>query len=209
MQIKAILPPPQEGAPYTLQLEDGALLHVGEGEMMDFALYTGMELSEAEDAKLRKAAQGYALRKRAIAILTARPCSTGELLAKLQEKGAARQQAEEICHWAEQIGLLSDKDYAMTIVRHYSKKGYGYYKIRDELYRRQVPRALWEAALGELPAPEEGIHGYLTAHLRSWDRKAVKKAADALARRGFSYSDITEGIEAFRKTVEESEEVFP
>ena len=37
---------------------------------------------------------------------------------------------------------------ARMVVRHYAAKGYGPRKIRDELYRRGVPREFWEDAMG-------------------------------------------------------------
>ena len=112
------------------------------------------------------------LREKALALLTARPMSRRELIDRLtacprdREKPplADEAQAAETADWLERLGLLNDAEYARTVVRHYSAKGYGPYKVRDELYRRGVARELWEDALAEtadpvcghrrLPAPE-------------------------------------------------------
>ena len=39
------------------------------------------------------------------------------------------------------LGLLNDRAYAETLVRHYAAKGYGPYRLREELRRRGVPGA--------------------------------------------------------------------
>ena len=43
--------------------------------------------------------------------------------------------------------------YAAQVVRYYSAKGYGERKLRDELYRRGVPRELWDEALEGADGP--------------------------------------------------------
>lgn len=69
---------------------------------------------------------------------------------------------------------------------HYQAKGYGLYKIKNELYRRRVPKAYWEDALAEMDDAEEAIDAFLAKKLRDpEDRKECKKASDALARRAF------------------------
>lgn len=107
---------------------------------------------------------------------------------------------EEIVAWAQDIGLLNDEEYAKALARHYQARGYGVYKIKDELHRRRVPREYWEEALAELEEPDEGIDRFLAGKLKDpEDRKQVKKAADALVRRGFSWSQVSSGIERFRR----------
>ena len=108
--------------------------------------------------------------------------------------------------WAQDIGLLNDREYAAALVRHYQDRGYGVYKIKDELYRRKVPREYWEEALEALEEPGEQISRLLAARLKDpTDPKQVKKASDALVRRGFSWSQVSQGIEGFRRTWEDEQ----
>ena len=76
-------------------------------------------------------------------------------------------------------------------------KGYGPRRIRDELYRRRIPRELWDEALSGLPEQDGTIDKLLRARLRSEnpDRAELKRAADALLRRGFSWDEIKEAVE--------------
>ena len=197
MRIENLLPPDEVGKPWLLSLENGALLKVSEGAMIDFALHKDRELSEEELKTLRAAEADRALKDQAVALLLQRPYSKRELCARLTRRGAREDQAEEIAAWTAEIGLLDEGLYAARIVRHYSGKGFGPFKIRDELYRRGIPRALWEEALLELPDPEEAIAGYLRQNLRGTDPKSLKKASDALGRRGFSWSDISPVLRRF------------
>lgn len=198
MQIEKITPPSPRGKRWTLTLEDGSRLRVTEALMIDFALHADMELSDAQLVALQEAASSTALRERALSILSRRSYSRGELRLRLLEKSEDEEAVDEVIDWVEKIGLLCEIDYAKSIVRHYAAKGYGAYKIRDELYRRRLPKTMWDEALAELPDTQEAIDAYLTRHLSGSDPKSVKKASDALARRGFSWSDISEGLRRHR-----------
>jgi len=198
MRIERIIPPARPGKPWLLGLTGGKVLRVTQGEMADFALYSGMELEEETLAKLERKASQAVLRDKAVDMLTANPMSSGELIQRLAVKGASQEAAEQIAAWAAEIGLLNDESYAATVVCHYGAEGYGIFKIKSELSRRRIPREYWDEALAQVGDPGEAIDGYLAAHLKSSDRKAVKKASDALSRRGFSWQDIAAGLERFR-----------
>ena len=99
----------------------------------------------------------------------------------------------------ERLGLLNDRAYAETLVRHYSAKGYGPYRLREELRRRGVPRAYWDEVLEELDDPAEAIDALLRQKLRgrTVDRKELKRASDYLARKGYSWNDISAALRRY------------
>lgn len=196
MRIEKLLPPTPPAKTWTVALEGGKTLRVTESTVLDQGLYTGLELDEERLEALKTAAASAALRARAVNMLSVRALSAGQLNEKLITKGATERQAAETVAWAVEIGLVNDAEYAKALVRHYQAKGYGLYKIKDELYRRRVPKAYWEDALAELDDTAEAIDAFLAKKLRDpEDRKECKKASDALARRGFSWSEIAAGIE--------------
>ena len=200
MRIESLLPPSQPGKPWTLTLEGGKTLRIPEGLVIDFALYQGKVLEEDLLAQWDQAAFAAGLREKAVSLLTGRLMSTGTLREKLLAKGGSEAQVQEILDWAERIGLLNDEEYAKALVRHYQAKGYGIYKIKDELYRRQVPREYWEDALAVLEEPTDTIRRFLEKKLTDpQDRKQVKKVSDALIRRGFTWGQVSRGIESFRR----------
>lgn len=183
-----------------VQLEGGELLRVGEREVAVFGLYAGKELTAEEKTALENAARESGLKDRALSLLTARPLSRKELTDRLRERAdATEEEAEAVADELERLGLLNDRAYAETLVRHYSAKGYGPYRLREELRRRGVPRAYWDEVLEELDDPAEAIDALLRQKLRgrTVDRKELKRASDYLARKGYSWTDISAALRRY------------
>ena len=131
-------------------------------------------------------------RQQALKILERRDVSRKMLLDKLTEKGISCADAEEVADWLCGLGVVNDERYAGLVVRHYAAKGYGKSRIQNELYRHGIGKELWEEALEQYPEQEETIDRLLRARLKhpDPDRAEIKKATDALLRRGFSWSEI-------------------
>lgn len=200
MKIERLLPPAQPGRPWTVALEGGETLRVPEGTVAQFGLYDGLTLEGEALDRLKEAAFTARLREKAVSTLSARMLSAGQLNEKLMAQGATEKQAAEIVAWAIEIGLLNDGEYAKALARHYQARGYGVYKIKDELYRRHIPRPYWEEALAELEDPEEIIDAFLAKKIQDpTDRKQLKKASDALVRRGFSWRQVADGVDRLRR----------
>ena len=198
MRIDKLLPPAQPGKPWTVALEGGDTLRVSEGVVVSFALYGGMELEAEALTALRQAAAEAALKERAGRLLTARMLSAGQLAEKLTAKGATQEQAARVVAWAQEVGLLDDEEYAKALARHYRAKGYGRYKIKDEFYRRRVPREYWEQALAGLEPPDDWLADFLARKIQDPEDPAqIKKASDALVRRGFSWQEVSQAVSRF------------
>ena len=181
-------------------LEDGSILRVSKNQIADFALYAGRELSEEEAEQLSEAIERENFRSYALRVVTDTPKSRKMLLKLLGEKGCQPEQAEEIAGWLEDIGLLDDRRYAADVVELCLRKGYGKRKVRDELYRRGVPRELWDEALSQIEEEDSAaaIDAFLEKKLKgSHDPKDIKKATDALARRGFSWPEISDALRRY------------
>lgn len=210
MRISKLSPSTKVKGRWLVCLEDGSMLRVGENQVADFSLCAGMELDVGALEALREAAGAAALREKALNCLSVRPLSRHELVKKLSAPGkaaggegfdtqAAQARAEAVADWLEELGYLNDGEYAKTLARHYAAKGCGARKIRDELYRRGVPRTYWDSALEEAEGPEEAIDAFLRKKLagREPDRKELKRAADALARRGYRWDEIAAGLRRY------------
>ena len=198
MVIQELKPSKRVEGRWLAVLEDGSILRVGEGEVIDFSLYAGKELSEEEAERLQNSARRSGLKAKAIELLMRKPQSRKELGRKLLEWEASEEEADAICDRMEELGYLNEREYAGRIVRHYAGKGFGERKLRDELYRRGIPRELWEEALGQIEDNSEAIDAFLEKKLKgSHDPKAVKKASDALARRGFHWTEISEALRRY------------
>ena len=233
MIIQKLEPSQHKAGRWLVWFEDGSLIRVGEGDVVALSLYAGKELSEGEAEALTDAAQHRRLSERAVDLLSARPMSRRDLIDKLStptrrrpkpgqevtppdpdllegQRQRLRAAAEGVADRMEELGLLDDGEYARTVARHYGAKGYGERKVRDELYRRGVPREYWEEALTQLPR-EDGEEGPIDALVRRRLRGAeptrenLKRTSDWLARRGFGWDEISSALERYREMVFDDE----
>ena len=175
-----------------MYLEGGDLLRVTESELLRFGLSIGLDIDEGTVVELRQSGARSETRVRAANMISARPLSRKELLKRLREKGALEADAEGAADWLEEIGALNDADYAAMLVRHYGGMGYGEAKLRDELYRRGVPRELWADALSKSPDAKETILRVIAQKTkgRALDEKGRRLLSDMLLRRGFAWRDV-------------------
>ena len=196
MVIQELKPSKRVEGRWLAVLEDGSILRLGEGEVVDFALYAGRELTDREAQEILDCARRSGLKERALSLLTRKPQSRRELERKLREWEASDREAEDICDRLEELGYLNDGQYAAQVVRHYSARGYGEKKLRDELYRRGIPRELWDGAMEQAEDPVRAIDAFLQKKLAgsAGDPAALKRAGDALARRGYSWEEVREGL---------------
>ncbi|MCC8183070.1 MAG: recombination regulator RecX [Clostridiales bacterium] len=173
-------------------LDSGALIKVGEQELLDFGLRPGLELEGETLRRLIASSEDTSARERAARMIGARPLSRAELVDKLVAKGEGRPQAERAADWLEELGALNDGEYAKTVVRHYDGRGYGPQKLREELYRRKIPRDCWAEAMAEARPEEEAAADYLASRRAAdaSDPRSFQRQANALRRRGFSWQAI-------------------
>ena len=187
-------------------LEDGSILRLGKNQIEDFALYGGRELSDVEADRLIQAVQTENFRAYALQTLLNGPKSRNMLLELLAKKDGPPEQAGEIADWLEEFGYLNDGAYAAELAQSCARRGYGPKKIRDEFYRRGVPRELWDQALEDLEDPAEQLDAFLSKKLAGVehpDRKELQRASAALARRGYQWTDISAALRRYGAEIEE------
>ena len=160
-----------------------------------FGLYTGMELSDEDYGRLITAAGKMSAKMRAVRIVSASSVSKRDLQDRLVRKGEDPTQAKEAVEWMEELHLLDDRNTAEQVVHSCISKGYGLQRAKQALYEKRIPKQYWEEALADYPDQLEKIVSFLRSRLGDdADSKQVKKAIDALLRRGHSYSKIREGL---------------
>ena len=199
MVIQELKPSKRIEGRWLAVLEDGSILRLGESEVIDFALYAGKELTDREAEALLDSARRSGLKEKALDLLTRKPQSRKELERKLKEWGAGEAESAALCDRMEELGYLNDASYAAQVVRYYSAKGFGEKKLRDELYRRGIPREMWDDALEQAQDPAEAIDAFVAKKLagKDLDRKQLQKVSAALARRGYSWSDINDALRRY------------
>ena len=197
MVIQELKPSKKVPGRWLAVLEDGSILRLGENEVLDFSLYAGRELTDREGEQLTLSVERNGRRERALSLAAGKPMSRRELERKLAEWGAGEEEQAAVCGRLEELGILDDARYAELVVRHYSGRGYGERKLRDELYRRGVPRELWADALEQAGDPARAIDAFLDKKFKGVppeDPRELKRASDALARRGYSWTEISEAM---------------
>jgi len=192
-----------------LTLQDGTEIKVNTAIIADFSLYKGRDLTEDEASALLAAAGRAGAMARALRVSGSRALSRGELLDKLREKGETEANAEEAANRLEKIGALNDREYAGMVVRHYSGMNYGVGRVKNELFRRKVPKEYWDEALSEMPDITDAIDKLIGLKLRGKtpDRKEIKKLSDSLLRRGFTWEEVKAALERYENGIGECDDV--
>ena len=199
MTIRELKPSQRVEGRWLAVLDDGSILRIGGDEVVAFSLYTGKELTEEEALALQAAARSRAIKSKALDLLSRKPQSRRELERRLGEWGAEEETCAALCDRLEELGYLDDGRYAEQVVRHYAAKGYGTRKLRDELYRRGVPRDLWDEALAQAEDPAEQLDAFVAKKLAgtAGDRRDLQRVSAALARRGYGWSEINDALRRY------------
>lgn len=186
---------PDRAGRYLVRFEDGSSMRLYRQTVEDFGLYTGMELTEQELKKLRNAAGAMSAKMRAVRIVSASSVSRRDLEERLVRKGEAPEQAKQAVTWLEDLHLLDDRNTAEQVVHSCISKGYGLSRAKQALYEKRIPKELWDDALEDYPDQLEFILKFLRSRLdENAGERDVKRAVDALLRRGHSYQTIREGL---------------
>ncbi|MBQ8974968.1 MAG: regulatory protein RecX [Oscillospiraceae bacterium] len=184
---------------YYIELEGGEIIKVDLNLIARYSLFSGRELTEQELESLRDDSRRAMAKAKALKIMGSRNMSRKEITDRLLRKGESSDVADSTAQWLEDVGAVNDSEYAAMIVRHYSKMGYGAGRVKNELYKRGIPRELWQEALEELPDMQESAYEVLLRRLGgSADRTKLKKASDALVRRGFSWEEVRSAVTRYR-----------
>lgn len=187
-----------------MRFSDGTSMRLYRQTMQDFGIYEGLELSNDEYAKLKASAEEMSAKMRAVRIVSASSISKKELEYRLVQKGENPEQAHNAVAWMQELQLIDDAQTASQIVLRCISKGYGIARAKQVLYEKKIPKSYWADALAGYPDQSEYIVDFLTNKVNDFnDRNAVKKAVDALIRRGHTYSAIRVALEQLRVDTEE------
>ena len=196
MRIDSVASQPDRAGRYAVRFEDGALMRLYRQTVQDFGLYPGLELTDEEMDKLKEAAGQMSAKMRAVRIVSASNVSKRDLEQRLIHKGEDPAQAKEAVAWMSELNLLDDRRTAEQIIHRCISKGYGLSRAKQALYEKRIPKEYWQEVLEDYPDQTEAIVSFLRSRLGdSWDEKELRRATDALLRRGHSYSEIRRGLQ--------------
>lgn len=191
MRIDSLKNSPDRAGRYWVTFEDGTKLGLYRQTVEDFGLSIGKELSDEEKQQLLIAAGKMSAKMRAVRIVSATSVSKRDLEERLVRKGEDPEQAKEAVRWMEALHLVDDRNTAEQVVHSCISKGYGLQRAKQALYEKRIPKQYWDEALQDYPDQREKIEKFLRSRLEEHsDQKQIKKAIDALIRRGHSYGAI-------------------
>lgn len=196
MRIEQLKTEPDRTGRFWVTLDSGERMALYRQTVEDFGLYPGKELSKEEWEALQDSAGKMSAKMRAVRIVAASSVSKKDLQQRLVQKGEDPRQAAEAVAWMSEMHLVDDEETARQIVSRCAAKGYGLSRAKQALYEKKIPKQYWDAALADYPNQIEHILRFLRAKLDDdSDQKDVKKAIDALLRRGHSYSEIRAALQ--------------
>lgn len=209
MKVESLKTAPDRAGRYWVTFDDGSKMGLYRQTVEDFALYSGKELDEQEAEALRTAAGQMSAKMRAVRIVSAASVSRRDLEARLVRKGEDPQQAKEAVAWMEDLHLVDDRATAEQVVSSCISKGYGLARAKQALYEKRIPKEYWDEALADYPDQTEKITAFLKSRLDAdSDEKQVRRAVDALIRRGHTYGIIRRALDALSFDTEDFQEEF-
>ena len=209
MRIDSLKTTPDRAGRYYVHFSDGSTMRLYRQTVEDFALYTGKEFSDEEMDALKVAAGQMSAKMRAVRIVSASSVTKRDLEQRLVHKGESEEQAREAVEWMSDLNLLDDSRVAEQVVQRCISKGYGLQRAKQALYEKKVPKQYWEDALADYPDQSEKIEDFLRSRLGDeYDEREVKRAIDALMRRGHSYSSIRKALNQLKLEQEDFPEDF-
>ena len=187
-----------------MTFSDGSTMRLYRQTLEDFGIYTGMEMTGEEVSRLRTAAGQMSAKMRAVRIVAASNVSKTDLEQRLIRKGESPRQAAEAVRWMEDLNLVDDRVTAEQTVQRCIRQGYGKARAKQALYEKQIPRQLWEEVLADYPDQTDSITEYLRNRLgESWNERDLKRAMDALVRRGHNYSQIRKALQNLEMDIDD------
>ena len=194
---------------HTVKLDDGTSMRLYRQTVEDFGLYPGKELEEAEFNRLQAAAALMSAKMRAVRIISASSVSKGDLQQRLIEKGENKQDAQKAVAWLAEMDLLDDRKTAEQVVQTCIAKGYGRSRAKQALFEKRIPKEYWDEVLENYPDQTDKILAFLQKRLKEeWSEKDLRKATDALLRRGHSYQQIRRALEEFSQNADLQEDMY-
>ena len=209
MKVESLKTSPDRAGRYWVTFDDGSKMGLYRQTVEDFALYSGKELDEQEAEALRTAAGQMSAKMRAVRIVSAASVSRRDLESRLVRKGEDPQQAKEAVAWMEDLHLVDDRATAEQVVSSCISKGYGLARAKQALYEKRIPKEYWDEVLADYPDQTEKITAFLKSRLDAdSDEKQIRRAVDALIRRGHSYVSVRRALDALSFDTEDFQEEF-
>lgn len=178
-----------------VELDDLSKLVVTEDTVFKFAMYKGMQLSEADIEEIIAADNKQRALNKAANYLGYGMKTKKQVKDKLKEKGIDEESIEYAVDKLAEYNYIDDREYALQYAGRYSKK-YGKKVIEMNLRAKGISKKYIEEAIESIEdIQEESAAAYIEKLLDKYSelepRKRKQKVYENLMRKGFEWSDIS------------------
>ncbi len=194
----------------SLFCDEGFLFSLDEETLVTEKVQIGSEFSEAELAYLKEKSDIRKAKDTAIRYLSLRMYGSEELYKKLCLRFDEHTSAAAVSEMCE-LELLCDETFAIEKAKGMALRGKSISEIRRKLYSLGINSELVDVAIDEVDIDqvalaEKLLHQKYEEKLRKGEKQKVMAA---LARRGFSHSEIVSAIESVMENINaETEEDY-
>jgi regulatory protein len=180
---------------------------------VEAGLAPGVQISSDELASLIARDRVLKAREVALRYLSDQARTAVEVRRALGRRGFDGVVVDQVLDYINSHGYVDDAAYARAYVRsRFAGRGYGPARLRDELLRRGVDRALVDEVITEMAGEEslaDAAGRLASSRWRSLDavtdpRRRRQRTLEYLVRRGYSYDVAREAVE--RATADENDE---
>ncbi len=189
-----------KGDTFFIETDGTDKIFVNESIVAEFHLKKGMDIPEGALEQVVSENTYRRAKERAFYLLDEREYGFAEMYKKL-EKNYDGEICLRVCNKLAELKLIDDRRYARRLAEYYCcRKYFGRYRAKQELMRRGLGSALAEEAVGEFSEGEtERLEELVEKKYERFltDRKGANKVMNALARQGYSYSDIKEVLNMY------------
>lgn len=168
------------------------------------------EIDEEELAGLERAVSSRRAFNKAADLLSRRDHSEKELIIKLKQKGFQDEAADAV-EKLKYYGYVDDSRFAQSFAKELQRvKKYGKRRIEQELYKKGISKDIISEALESLVFEESELVDLIEKKYKRYltDEKGRQKTVAALMRKGYSYGEIKDALNALSNSEEENEEYF-
>ncbi|QKN24547.1 regulatory protein RecX [Caproicibacterium lactatifermentans] len=164
----------------------------------------GQDISDEELHTLLQQSDAHRASEKALYLLEHRSHSKKELTDKIAHT-VPRAAAEAAAQKMEDLGLIDDANFAQRYARELYRKGFALRRVRYELARKGInPQTAEQAALQNEPDVTAAIQKVLQKKYRTLaDEKSHRRAAAALQRMGYEYTDIRTALKQYMTNEDE------
>ena len=194
---------PYKGTTWQMTTESGEKIYLGQRTVEKMNLKKGMELPDSAIDSIKEEDLERKSRERAMYLLSGRDYGFVELYRKL-EKNYPKEMCLRTCKSMAEKGLVNDREYAFRLGKQlFEIKKESAVAVRYKLTQKGIPKDIISEVIEYYCEDDEAVQNRIKELVEKKykrnlaDEAGLRKVRNALARLGFSYSDINVVLKDF------------